>query len=751
MSLPPEVVRPATAEDAIAHGLNRDEFGRIIELLGRVPNLTELGVFSAMWNEHCSYKSSRVHLKRLPTEGRRVLQGPGENAGAVDIGDGLAAVFKVESHNHPSYIEPFQGAATGVGGILRDVFTMGARPIASLDSLRFGSARAARTPYLLDGVVRGIAFYGNCIGVPTVGGEVDFAPCYDGNILVNAFTVGVCRKDRIFRGRAAGVGNPVIYVGSRTGRDGIHGASMASASFDEEAEAKRPTVQVGDPFAEKLLLEACLELFETDAIVGIQDMGAAGLTSSSVEMAARAGSGIDIDLDLIPVRAEWMTPYELLLSESQERMLLVAQQGREREVAAILQRWGLEAVVVGAVTDTGRVRYRWHGEVVADLPVSVLADEAPVYDRPQRPVDLLARHCIDVDAVVGRCSDVEAALRSMLRDPGQAWASWIWRQFDHMVGAGTLVGPGADAALVRVPGTRKALALSADCNSRWVWLDPFAGGMHAVAQACRNVACMGAEPVGASDCLNFGNPENPEVMWQFAQAIDGVARACREFGVPVVSGNVSFYNQTGDRDIWPTPVIVVVGLLDDFGSMPAHPFGPPAGWCVGLLGRAHATHLAASRWLAVVGGEVAGAPPLVDFAAERRTQELVRSLIRAGHVGGATDVGSGGLAVTLARLVVRTQGRGLRVRLPRGTPPAGSAALVAALFGEDGARFVVWYPPEQRGHIALAAERAGVPFCELGTAGGDRFAIEGALDLPAAEVSDLARDALLRAVPGLAR
>ncbi len=523
-----------SAEQIAEHNLSTEEYERILEILGREPNLVELGIFSAMWSEHCSYKSSRVHLKTFPTSGPRVLQGPGENAGVVDIGDGLAVAFKMESHNHPSYIEPYQGAATGVGGILRDIFTMGARPIASLDSLRFGSLSAPRMKHLVDGVVRGIAGYGNCIGIPTVGGETTFHPAYDGNILVNVMNVGVLPKDKIFRGRAEGAGNPVVYVGSKTGRDGIHGATMASEEFaGDETRQKRPTVQVGDPFTEKLLMEACLELFQTDAVVGIQDMGAAGLTSSSFEMAGRAGSGVEIDLSKVPVREKGMTPYEILLSESQERMLLVARRNRLKEVLEIFRKWELDAVEIGKVTKSGRVVLFFDGEIVADLPAAPLSDQAPLYDRPRTAPTPAAR---------GRWvsepepSDFGDCLRRILASPNVAQKSWIWTQYDHMVGTNTVQRPGGDAALVRVKGTTKALALKSDVNPFFCALDPYRGGAIAVAEAARSIACTGARPLAITDCLNFGNPEKPEVMGQFEAAVRGIADACRALEIPVVSG-----------------------------------------------------------------------------------------------------------------------------------------------------------------------------------------------------------------------
>src|SRR3989442_9575330 len=548
-----------TPELIASHGLTPDEYKRIKQILGREPNFTELGIFSVMWSEHCSYKSSRVHLRKFPTRGPRVVQGPGENAGVIDIGDGWVAAFKMESHNHPSFIEPYQGAATGVGGILRDIFTMGARPIACLDSLRFGQLDAPRMKYLVDGVVRGIAGYGNCIGIPTVGGETSFHSSYNGNILVNVFALGVTTRDKIFKGTASGVGNPVIYVGSKTGRDGIHGATMASAEFDEASEEKRPTVQVGDPFTEKLLLEACLEIMATDAIVGIQDMGAAGLTSSSFEMAGRAGTGLSLNLDNLPVRESGMTPYEIMLSESQERMLIVAKRGREDEVVRIFEKWDLNAAIVGEVTNDGLVRIFFHGELAASIPVDPISTEAPVYQRPlsARPLPPpLSRERVD-DA------DLTEDLLHLIASPNLCSKHWIYEQYDTTVRTNTIAKPERrDAAIVRVKGTGRALAITSDVNPVYCYLDPYEGGKQAVAEAARNIAVSGGRPVAITDCLNFGSPERPEIMWQFSECIRGISEACLALGTPVVSGNVSFYNETEGRAIYPTPTIGMVGILE---------------------------------------------------------------------------------------------------------------------------------------------------------------------------------------------
>ncbi len=734
MALSPEVIAQ--------HGLTAAEFARIQQHLGRDPNLLELGIFSVMWSEHCSYKSSRKHLKGFPTTGARVLVGPGENAGVVDIGDGMAAAFKMESHNHPSYIEPYQGAATGVGGILRDVFTMGARPIASLNSLRFGDPSNPRTAWLLDGVVRGIGGYGNCIGVPTVGGEVAFDQSYDGNCLVNAFTVGVLRKDRIFKGTASGVGNPILYVGSKTGRDGIHGATMASAEFGEDSESKRPTVQVGDPFTEKLLLEACLELFQTDALVGIQDMGAAGLTSSSVEMAGRAGSGVEIDVARVPRREEGMTPYEVMLSESQERMLIVAKQGREEEVLRIFHKWDLDAAVIGRVTDDGRVRILDAGREVANLPVHPLTEGAPLYDRPvRRPEGQDALNAFDVGAVPAP-KDLGETLLALLARPTIASKEWLIRQYDHMVRLGAVVRPGpADAAVVRVERTGKGLALAVDCNARFVYLDPFEGARLAVAECARNVSCVGGEPLGLTDCLNFGNPERPEIMWQFAEATRGIAAACRELGVPVVSGNVSLYNETEGQAILPTPTVAVVGLLPDVTATAAGVFRN-AGDLVAVLGETRG-QLGGSEWLLMATGKIAGRPPALDGSTEKALQTVVRELVRSHSVTSAHDTSEGGLAVALAECCMADGERPMGASLELDTSLLPPHAL---LFGEDASRVVLSFPAAKREAILSACQSAGVPVAVVGTVGGSRLTIRGLLDLPLADLSRAWRSGIPRLV-----
>jgi len=713
---------PIDLRAAREHGLSEEEWQRILEILGRPPSFPELGIFSVMWSEHCSYKSSKRCLQTLPTRAEHVLQGPGENAGAVAIGDGLAVVFKIESHNHPSFVEPRQGAATGVGGILRDIFTMGARPVASLDALRFGPLDDPRHRYLLRGVVDGIGSYGNAVGVATVGGETGFHPCYRGNILVNAFNLGVVEADRIFLGAAGGVGNPVIYVGSRTGRDGIHGASLlASAEFDDTTESKRPTVQVGDPFTEKCLIEACLEAMRGDDIVGIQDMGAAGLTCSSFEMASRAGTGIEMDLDRVPQRESGMTPYELLLSESQERMLLVVREGAEARIREIFERWDLDVAVVGRVTGDGRMRVRWHGEGVVDIPVDPVAESAPVYDRPRRePAALAARQRLEPGEVQEE-EDPAGALEALLDTPGLASKAWLWRQYDALVQGNTILGPGGDAALVRVKRedgtpTGKALALSVDCNPLWCWLDPHAGAVAAVAEAARNVACTGARPLAVTNCLNFGNPEKPEIMWELAEAIRGLGDACRALGTPVVSGNVSLYNETAGQPIFPTPTVAVVGLLEPWDRFAVSWF-PEPGLQVVLLGETR-PELGGSAWLALRRGLERGRPPRVDLDAELRLQRLLHQGVAEGLVRSAHDVSEGGLAVALAECSF-TGPRGLRVGASlRLDGPERPEAL---LFGESTGRVLV-AAGRVEPLLALAG-RHGVPAQHVGETGGDRVRI----------------------------
>ncbi len=694
---------------AAEHGLTEEEYGRLVALLGRTPSWTELGIASALWSEHCSYKSSKVYLRTFPTSGPHVVHGPGENAGVVDLGNGWVAAFKMESHNHPSYIEPYQGAATGVGGILRDVFTMGARPIAVMDSLRFGDLDAPRMRYLVDGVVRGIGGYGNCVGIPTVGGETGFHRSYDGNILVNAFALGLARRDRIFTAEARGAGNPVLYVGSRTGRDGIHGATMASEAFDAESEAKRPTVQVGDPFTEKVLLEACLDAMRGGAIVAIQDMGAAGLTSSAFEMAGRGGTGIRLDLDRVPLREPGLTPYEIMLSESQERMVIVARRGRQEEVARVFRRWGLEVVEIGEITGDGRAVLRWQGGVAADMPVAPLTAEAPVYRRPAAPpADLAARQA---DPEVPPVDDPAATLRALLTTPELASKEWIWRQYDHSVRTSTVLGPGGDAAVLLLKGTTSALALSCDVNPVYCWLDPRTGGAQAVAEAVRNLATVGAEPVGLTDCLNFGNPENPEVSWQLREAVRGMAEACRALEVPVVSGNVSLYNETEGRSIHPTPTVAMVGMVPDVATLPRSWFRQ-AGDRILLLG-ADAGEYGGSAYLRLVHGIEQGRPPKVDLDAEARLAELLRVLVFQGSVATAHDLSEGGLAVALAEACFGA-GLGARVEVPL-TP--------TALFSETQGRALVACPRRALAKVLHAAERARVPVAEVGEVGGGELAV----------------------------
>ena len=702
-------------------GLTADEYDRIIARLGREPSYTELGLFSALWSEHCAYKHSRVFLSRLPTRAPHLLQGPGENAGAVDIGDGWAIVFKMESHNHPSFIEPFQGAATGVGGILRDIFTMGARPIAILDSLRFGDPSDPKTRQLINGVVSGISWYGNCFGCPTVGGEIAFAPEYSGNPLVNVMCVGLVRADRIFRARAEGVGNPVFYVGNKTGRDGIHGATMASATFDDEAEAKRPTVQVGDPFTEKLLLEACLEAMATGAVVGIQDMGAAGLACCTSEMPARSGTGMEVELSAVPQRETEMTPYELLLSESQERMLLVGARGRDEELRCVFAKWELDAVKIGEVTAGPELVVRHRGEPVARVPVDALAD-GPRYDKPHAPPAWLAERQAFDPLSLPEPADYGATLVRLMSAPTIASKEWAYRQYDQQVGTNTLVLPGSDAAVLRIKGTRRAIAVSTDGNGRQVVLDPRRGGALAVCEAARNVSCAGGRPLGVTDCMNFGSPERPEILWQFAEAIDGIAEACRALEVPVVGGNVSFYNETSGQAILPTPICGVVGVLEDADRLATQWF-KATGHRIALLGP-DAVSLGGSEYLWTLHGRVAGRLAPLDLEMERRVQSAVRAAVQAGLVTAAHDCSEGGLAVALAESSVsgtRTGAAvGCDVTVERGR------RLDETLFGEGPSRVVVSVEAaRQREFEALMAESA-IPWRWIGTTGGERLTVHAA-------------------------
>jgi phosphoribosylformylglycinamidine synthase len=693
------------------HGLTEEEYGRILKIMGRTPNLTELGIFSVMWSEHCSYKSSRRWLKTLPTKAPWVIQGPGENAGVVDIGDGQAAVFKIESHNHPSFIEPYQGAATGVGGILRDVFTMGARPIANLNALRFGSPDHPLTRHLVGGVVSGIGGYGNCMGIPTVAGECEFHASYNGNILVNAMTVGLARADRIFYARSSGPGNPVVYVGSKTGRDGIHGATMASAEFDDASDAKRPTVQVGDPFTEKLLLEACLELMATDAIVAIQDMGAAGLTSSSVEMASRGGLGVELDMDQVPRRETGMTPYEIMLSESQERMLIVLKPGREDVARAIFEKWELDFAVIGSVTETGKLILKDGGRVVAEIPVQPLVDQAPLYDRPWVPTparpELAAK---DVPAhAPGK------ALTTLMGSPNLASKAWIWHQYDHLVMGNTVIRPGGDAAVVRLaPDSKKGLAVKTDCTPRYCVADPKRGGAQAVAECWRNLTATGAKPLAVTDNMNFGNPERPEIMGQFVGCIEGMVEACKALDFPVVSGNVSLYNETNGKGILPTPVIGAIGLFTDVDKAATIALKSD-GETIILIGET-AGWLGASVYLSVLCDREDGAPPPVDLAAERRNGDFVRGEILGGRVTACHDLSDGGLLVALAEMALAGK-RGATVKAPDG------AILHGWLFGEDQARYLLTTRAPDA--VLAAARKAGVPAQAIGRTGGAALTVEG--------------------------
>ncbi len=703
-----------TPELVAEHGLSSDEYKLLLGALGREPKLTELGIFSVMWSEHCSYKSSRVWLKKLPTEGPQVIQGPGENAGVVDIGDGQAAIFKMESHNHPSYIEPYQGAATGVGGIMRDVFTMGARPVANMNALRFGAPDHAKTRHLVGGVVSGIGDYGNCMGVPTVGGETNFDPRYNDNILVNAMTVGIADANRIFKSAASGVGHPVVYVGSKTGRDGIHGATMASAEFDEASEEKRPTVQVGDPFTEKLLLEACLELMAEDVIVAIQDMGAAGLTSSSVEMADKGGVGIELELDRVPTREEAMTAYEMMLSESQERMLMVLKPGSEKIAERVFRKWELDFSIIGYTTDTGRLVVRHRGMVEADIPLAALAHAAPVYERPftrkETPAIVAPE---DVPAAISMLD----ALECLMGSPQLASRRWIWEQYDHMVMTDTVQRPGGDAAVVRVHGTQKGLAISCDVTPRYCAADPFEGAKQAVAECWRNLSAVGADPLAITDCMNFGNPERPEIMGEFASAVEGMAEACNALSFPVVSGNVSLYNETNGVAIPPTPAIGGIGLLPDIAKMATIAL-KRNGDALILLG-AEAGHLGQSLYTQILLDKAEGAPPPVDLDAERRTGDLVRELIRAECVSAVHDISDGGLLVAIAEMAL-AGGRGVEL-----DPVPGPIPAHALWFGEDQGRYVITASPDKADAIHKAAAVAKVPLRLLGKVGGEAIALDG--------------------------
>ncbi len=695
------------------HGFTVEEYNRLLEVLGREPSLTELGIFSVMWSEHCSYKSSKVWLKTLPIDGPQVIQGPGENAGVVDLGDGDAAIFKMESHNHPSYIEPYQGAATGVGGIMRDVFTMGARPVANMNALRFGAPDHSKTRHLVSGVVAGIGGYGNCMGIPTVGGETNFDPGYNNNILVNAMCVGLARTDKIFYSAASGTGNPVVYVGSKTGRDGIHGATMASAEFDDNSQEKRPTVQVGDPFTEKLLLEACLELMAGDAIIAIQDMGAAGLTSSSVEMADKGGVGIDLDLDKVPQRETAMTAYEMMLSESQERMLMVLRPGSEQHAEAIFKKWELDFAVIGQTTDTGRLIVTHKGDIEADLPVATLANSAPEYERPwslPEPPALISSD--DVPAP----DSLSQALVTLMKSPHLCSRRWIWEQYDHMVMGDTVQRPGGDAAVVRVHGTSKGLAITTDVTPRYCLADPVEGGKQAVTEAWRNLTAVGARPLAITDCMNFGNPERPEIMGQFAGAIQGMEQACKALNFPVVSGNVSLYNETNGVAIPPTPAIGGIGLIDDIASMATLAFKKDEEVIV-VLG-AERGYLGQSLYMDLCLGRREGAPPPIDLEAERKTGDFVRNLILTGKVSSVHDCSDGGLYVAIAEMALGG-GIGADIVLPE------DLLAHSALFGEDQGRYIVTASKNIAEELVAEAANIGIAARFTGHTGGNELTLDG--------------------------
>jgi phosphoribosylformylglycinamidine synthase len=712
-----------TPELLTAHNVTADEYGKILSILGRKPNLTELGIFSVMWSEHCSYKSSRVHLKKLPTRSKYVLLGPGENAGIIDIGDGIGIAFKIESHNHPSFIEPFQGAATGVGGILRDIFTMGARPIAVMDSLRFGPLDEPRSRRILEGVVSGIAHYGNCFGVPTVGGECVFDKSYSGNPLVNVFALGVIDKNKIFKGQAHGVGNPVIYVGAKTGRDGIHGATMASDEFTEESKQKRPNVQMGDPFLEKLLLEACLEAMETGAVVGIQDMGAAGLTCSTCEMGSRAGTGIEIDLAKVPQRETGMTPYEIMLSESQERMLLVADKGREKEIFDVFEKWGLDAAEIGIVTDNGVLRVRNHGEIVAEIPNRELADEAPLYNRPfTKP----ARKA-PMEAPAYTAGDARQELKTLLASDNICSKRWIYEQYDYTVRTNTTLGPGSDAAIVRIKGTETAVAMALDGNGRYCSLDPREGAKLAVAEACRNLSTVGAEPVAATNNLNFGNPQRPEIMAQLVEAIEGMADACTHFETPITGGNVSLYNETLGEGIFPTPVMGIVGLMKNAAPVPMR--FQSEGKAVLLLGghrESSKTHFGGTQYADTIVGSTWGLPPALDMDYEKRVQQAIREIVRAGLVESSHDLSDGGLAVALAE--ASFGGIGARIALPASDSPE------IQLFHEAPSRILV--STANAAAVAEVARKHNVDAVDLGVTVKGRVVVDKLLDATIEELHE---------------
>ena len=717
-------------EAALAQGLSKEEYRLIHEMIGRGPTWVELGIFAVMWSEHCSYKSSRKHLKNFPTKGPKVLQGPGENAGIIDIGDGNAVVFKMESHNHPSYIEPYQGAATGIGGILRDIFTMGARPIALMDSLRFGEIAEPRTSYLLDGVVAGISGYGNCVGIPTVGGETFFHKTYNGNILVNVFCIGILKKDKIYLGKATGVGNRVIYLGSKTGRDGIHGATMASEEFSEATEEKRPTVQVGDPFTKKLLLEACLEIMDKRLVEGIQDMGAAGLTCSVFEMASRGNTGLDVELDNVPKREDGMSPYEVMLSESQERMLLVARKENAKKILEIAKKWGLDACDIGSVVSGNRVKIKVDGKTICDVEAHYITDEAPIYDRPSEEAKGRIRQGYSLKDIP-EPKDLNEVMLSMLKDPNFSSKDWVYRQYDHMVGTDTVVLPGSDSAVLRTKGSKGGIALTVDCNSLYCYLDPLMGAKIAVSEAARNIACSGAEPLGITDCLNFGNPENPEVMWEFKEVIKGITEACNAFEIPVVSGNVSFYNETNGKGIYPTPTIGMVGLIKDVSKVMTQYFKND-GDVVALIGDLSGKEISQSEYLRIIHNIENYPPPSVKLSLEKKIQECLIELIDKKTLSSAHDCSEGGLGIALVESCINPYGynRGVKVKYEV------NLRSDISVFSEEQGRILVSFSKESEKKVKDICDKKGLPMNIIGEVGGDSLIIDNRIDLKLSEVKE---------------
>ncbi len=708
---------------AISHGLTKQEYKKIVDYIGREPNFTEIGIMSAMWSEHCSYKSSKVHLKKLPTSGERIIQGPGENAGIVDIGEGICAVFKMESHNHPSFIEPYQGAATGVGGILRDIFTMGARPIALLDSLRFGSPELAKTKYLIEGIVSGIAGYGNCIGIPTIGGEIYFDKCYDGNPLVNVFALGITKKDEIFRGYATGVGNPVLYVGSKTGRDGIHGAVMASETFTEESEEKRPAVQVGDPFTEKLLLEACLELFKTDAVVGIQDMGAAGLTSSSTEMAERAETGLEINVDNIPCREKAMTPYEIMLSESQERMLIVLKKGKEHIAENIFKKWSLDSSVIGKVIKQRSLILNKNGKLECNLPIDIITKEAPYYDREFSKPNYLEN--IHNSSTFKQPDDYNDTVLKLISSPNLCNKKWVFEQYDHMVRTNTVCPPGSDSSIVRIKGTNKSIAMTTNCNSKYCYLDPFTGSMIAVAESARNLACSGALPLAITDCLNFGNPENPEIMWQFKESIAGISKAASFLNTPIVSGNVSLYNQTESVAIYPTPTIGMIGLIEDSSKIVNQWFKNENDLII-LIGNT-LEEFGGSEFLKLLDNNNDYKPPALNLEAENNVIKIILELIQNGIIISAHDISEGGLITAIAESCFTPDGPvGVKIE----NPQKSTITEDAFLFSESQSRVIISLDKNKLKECESALNKQNIEYHLLGTVGDDRLVVNDTVDIP---------------------